>query len=130
MTRRRRECLKCSKRFTTYERVGNIDLKVVKKSGDKEDFDPEKVKRGIAKACWKRLVTEEQIQGVVDDIEMKLLNRKSTEVPSKDIGKMVMSRLQKLDSVAYLRFASVYLDFQNVKEFKDFVKQVNDVEKK
>jgi len=124
VTRRRRECLKCRKRFTTYERVGNIDLKVVKKDGRLEAFDPEKVRRGIKKACWKRPVKEEQIQAVVDDIEMKLLNRKSTQVPSRDIGKMVLTRLKGLDPIAYLRFASVYLEIEDVKDFQKIINQL------
>ena len=108
--RRRRECKKCDKRFTTYEKVVSLDLKVIKKSGEVEDFDREKVVRGIKKACWKRKVTEEQIERAIDDIELKLLNRKTTRIPSCDIGKMVMNRLKKIDDVAYLRYASVYLD--------------------
>jgi len=123
VTRRRRECLKCRKRFTTYERIGNIDLKVIKKDGRLEDFDPEKIKRGIEKACWKRPVDSTAIQKAVDDIELKLLNRKSTRIPSRDIGQMVMNRLKKIDDVAYLRFASVYLDIDKIEDFEKIIRE-------
>ncbi len=121
--RRRRECEKCKKRFTTYERVGNIDLKVVKKDGRKEDFLREKVERGVRKACWKRPVSEEEIQEVVDEIEMMLLNRKKTEVPSRDVGGLVLTRMKKLDSIAWVRFASVYLDFDDLGDFENYLKE-------
>lgn len=124
VTRRRRECLKCGKRFTTYERVEVIDLKVVKKDGRKEDFDREKLKTGIMKACEKRSVSEEEIERTIDDIELRLLNRKSTEISSSDIGRMVLTRLKKLDKVAYLRFASVFLEFKSVGEFKEVIKEI------
>ncbi|OGD71283.1 transcriptional regulator NrdR [Candidatus Collierbacteria bacterium RIFCSPLOWO2_01_FULL_50_23] len=119
--RRRRECKKCTKRFTTYEKVVNLDLKVVKKSGGIEDFDREKIVKGIKKACWKRPVTEEQMTDLVDDLELKLLNRMTTNVPSCDIGKMILSRLKKLDDVAYLRFASVYLEFASAADFAKLI---------
>jgi len=124
VTRRRRECQACGKRFTTYERVENIDLKVVKKDGSLEDFNREKIKIGIFKACEKRPVSEEEIEKIVEDIEMRLLNRKSTEVSSSDIGRMVLTRLKKLDKVAYLRFASVFLEFENVEEFKKEISKI------
>lgn len=124
VTRRRRECLRCKKRFTTYERVGNIELKVIKKDGRLEDFDPEKVKRGLEKACWKRPVKKEQIQKIVDEIEMRLLNRKSTRIPSKDIGRMVLSRLRRVDPIAYLRFASVYLEIKKLEDFERIIQEV------
>jgi transcriptional repressor NrdR len=120
--RRRRECLKCSKRFTTYERVGNIDLKVEKRSGGLEDFSRDKLEKGIVKACWKRGVSEEEVIKLADEIEMKLLNRQSTTVKSTDIGKLVLGRLKKVDGVAYLRFASVYLDVDNLNDFKEVMK--------
>lgn len=124
--RRRRECEDCNKRFTTYERVGNIDLEVRKRNGDKEEFDRSKLEKGIVKACWKRGVDEEQIEELVDEIEMGLLNKKSTVVESTDVGKMVLERLKEIDGVAYLRFASVYLDFENLDDFKEVIKKVND----
>ncbi|MBI3954551.1 transcriptional repressor NrdR [Candidatus Collierbacteria bacterium] len=119
--KRRRECKKCHKRYSTLEKVVNLDLKVVKKDGRVEDFDREKVMKGIKKACWKRLVGDEEMEVVVDDIEMKLLNRKTTRIPSGDIGKMILTRLKKLDDVAYLRFASVYLDFESASDFEKFI---------
>jgi len=122
--RRRRECLKCKKRFTTYERIGNIDLKVEKRSGGLEEFSRDKLEKGIQKACWKRGISEEEIQNVVDEIEMKLLNRRSTTVKSTDIGKLVLTRLKKIDGVAYLRFASVYLDVDNLKDFKAVMQEL------
>lgn len=125
--RRRRECKKCGKRFTTYEKMVSLDLKVVKKDGRVEDFEREKVMRGIKKACWKRPVTDEQMESIVDDIELKLLNRRTTKIPSSDVGKMVMNRLKKVDDVAYLRFASVYLDFSSA---ADFARVINGLPKK
>ncbi len=122
--RRRRECLRCKKRFTTYEKVGNIDLKVEKRSGELEEFSRDKLERGIQKACWKRGISEEEIESVVDEIEMKLLNRKSTTVKSTDIGKLVLTRLRKIDGVAYLRFASVYLDVDNLRDFKAVMEEL------
>ena len=125
VTRRRRECNKCGKRFTTYERIEVIDLKVVKKDGKVEDFDRLKIKDGIIKACEKGPCSHEEIEGIIDDIEMRLLNRKSTEVSSSDIGRMVLTRLKKLDKVAYLRFASVFLEFESVGEFRKIIKEIS-----
>lgn len=124
VTRRRRECNRCQKRFTTYERIEVIDLKVVKKDGRVEDFDREKIKVGIIKACEKRPCDQEDIEAIVDEIEMKLLNRKSTQVSSSDVGRMILTRLKKLDQVAYLRFASVFLEFENVSEFKKIIREI------
>jgi len=118
VTRRRRQCGKCKKRFTTYERVEMISLKVVKKDGNQEGFDREKIKRGITLACEKRDVSEEEVEKIIEDIELRFLNRKSTEISSSDIGRMILTRLKKLDKVAYLRFASVFLEFENIQEFK------------
>ncbi|MFC1711103.1 transcriptional regulator NrdR [Patescibacteria group bacterium] len=125
VTRRRRECGKCSKRFTTYERVEIIDLKVVKKDGKLVNFDRDKIMLGITKACEKRPCNGEDVESIIDDIELKLLNRKSTEVSSSDIGRMVLTRLKKLDQVAYLRFASVFLEFESVKEFKKVIREIS-----
>jgi len=124
-TRRRRLCEKCQKRFTTYERVEKIELKVIKRDGRLEDYQREKIRGGIIKAVEKRPLTPEQIDDVIDDIEAKLLSRKSNEVSSADIGQMVMTRLRKLDEVAYLRFASVFLGFESV---SDFAKQIRKLE--
>jgi len=124
VVRRRRECAKCQKRFTTYERIETINLKVVKKDGRSQNFEREKVKGGILKACEKRPVEAEAIERIVDDIEMRLLNRKSTEISSSDIGRMVLTRLKKLDKVAYLRFASVFLEFGSVEEFRKEIREI------
>jgi len=124
VTRRRRECLKCKKRFTTYERVGNIDLKIIKKTGKVEDYSREKLKKCFDKACWK--VNEEDKNQLIDEIEMKLLNWPSVEIPSKEIGLMVMEKLKDLDQLAYIRFATVYLDLNDI---NDFEKLVNDFKK-
>lgn len=125
VTRRRRECQKCHKRFTTYERVEVIDLKVIKKDGSKEEFDRQKVFNGINLAFEKRQIDDEEIEKIVEDIELRLLNRKSTEISSADIGRMILTRLKKKDPVAYLRFASVFLEFENVSEFKKQIKKLN-----
>jgi len=116
--RRRRECTKCGKRFTTYERVEGVDLKVIKKSGKVEEFNREKIKRGLIKATWKRPVTMENIDAVVDEVELRLRTRKSTTVRSWEIGNMVINRLKKLDPLGYLLFASVYRDFESLEDFK------------
>lgn len=115
-TRRRRECIACKKRFTTYERVENINLKVLKKSGKLEDYSRAKLEKCLEKACWRLSVGERE--KVVDEIEKKLLNWKSVEIPSKEIGKMIMEKLREIDPMAYVRFATVYLDINSVKEFK------------
>ncbi len=125
VVRRRRECEKCDKRFTTYERVGNIGLKVVKKDGRKEVFCREKLEKGVRKACWKRDVLEKDMNEVVDEVEMMLLNRKSTEIPSRDIGKLLLTRIKRLDQMAYIRFASVYLDFKDINEFRSYLRKVS-----
>jgi transcriptional repressor NrdR len=124
VTRRRRKCQKCNKRFTTYERAEVIDLKIVKKNGDIEDFDREKMKSGINLAFEKRSITNEDVEKMVEDIEVKLLNRKSTEVSSSDIGSMILTRLKKKDPVAYLRFASVFLEFDEVSEFRKQIEEL------
>ncbi|MEK7611636.1 MAG: transcriptional regulator NrdR [Patescibacteria group bacterium] len=121
--RRRRECEKCGKRFTTYEKVENIKLSVIKKDGRSEEYAREKLKKGMMLAIEKRPVTEEQIESVIDDIESKLLNRKTTEVSSANIGQMALTRLKKLDKVAYLRYASVFLEFQGLEDFKKEIGQ-------
>jgi len=128
--KRRRECKKCEKRFTTLEKVMNVDLKVVKKDGRLEAFERDKVAKGVRKSCWKRGVSEEQIERLVDDIEMRLLNRKEIEIPSGDIGKLILTRLKKLDDVAYLRFASVYLEMESATDFRDLCDQLQVKKKK
>ncbi|MBN2459917.1 transcriptional regulator NrdR [Candidatus Woesearchaeota archaeon] len=121
-TRRRRECLKCKKRFTTYEKLESFSLRVIKKDGNRESFDKEKLKKGILRACEKRPITLEEIEKTVDDIEKELRNKAQKEVKTKLIGDLVMKHLKKLDSVAYIRFASVYRAFQDIGEFEKEVK--------
>lgn len=121
--RRRRECLECGRRFTTYERLGENPLIVLKTDGTSEVYDREKIMRGLYIACAKRHIPPEQINALVDDLEAELRNANTNEVSSKDLGEMVIKRLRKLDDVAYIRFASVYKDFQNVDEFANALKK-------
>ena len=118
VTRRRRECEKCGKRFTTYERVENLDLVIIKKDGKREQFDRDKLKRGILKSCEKRHIPVEKIENIVEKIENKLKLSKKKEISSNYIGEQVMKALKKLDNVAYVRFASVYKEFKDVNDFK------------
>lgn len=121
--RRRRECLKCGYRFTTYERLGDNPLIVLKSDGTSEVFDREKLYRGISIACAKRPnIPNEKKTEIIDDIEQELRNSGKNEVPSSELGDMVMQRLRELDDVAYIRFASVYKDFQSIKEFEEALK--------
>ena len=115
--RRRRECLDCGRRFTTYERLGENPLIVIKADGSSEAYDRQKLMRGLLIACGKRPVSPEKIASLVDSIETELRNASCNEIRSKELGDMVLVRLAKLDDVAYVRFASVYKDFQNVEEF-------------
>jgi len=124
--RRRRECVKCSKRFTTYERPEGVDIKVVKKTGKIEDFDREKLKRGVMKATWKRPVTMEQIEAMVDEIEGILRRKTTTEVRSWEIGNLVINRLKKIDPLAYLLFASVYREFEALSDFEEEIKKLKE----
>ena len=127
--RRRRICGKCERRFTTYERVEGVDLVVVKKDGRKETFDREKLRRGIVKATWKRPVTLQQIENLMDEVERKLRQKNSAEVKSWEIGNLVINKLKKIDAMAYLLFASVYRDFQELKEFETEIKDLKVDEK-
>ncbi len=123
-TRRRRECLKCKKRFTTYEKSEQGGIIVVKKDGRRESFSREKLKTGIIKACEKRPVPIDRIDKIVDEIESKL-RKKGKEEKTEVIGKMVMNKLKKLDDIAYIRFASVYMNFNDLKDFKEAMKDVD-----
>ncbi len=116
--RRRRECSSCGQRFTTYEKIEEIPITVVKRDGSTEMFHPEKLLRGLMRACAKRDVPAESLQAVVGDIERELREEAAYEVPSERVGKMALERLQGIDLVAYVRFASVYRQFENVEEFK------------
>jgi transcriptional repressor NrdR len=124
VTRRRRECEKCEKRFTTYERVEFIDLVVRKKDGKTEPFDRKKIEGGILKACEKRPVSREKIEETVDEIERDIRKKEGTEITTQEIGEMVIEKLKKLDKVAYIRFASVYREFADLTEFESEVKKL------
>jgi len=115
-TRRRRECIKCNKRFTTYEKVSNIELRVIKKDGRVEDYSREKLEKCFEKALWR--ADGETRSKMIDEIEMKLLNWESVEIPSGEIAKIVMEVLRKTDPVAYIRFATIYKNIKNVEEFE------------
>lgn len=117
--RRRRQCEKCGKRFTTYEKVDTIPITVIKRDGTREIFDKNKLLDGIMKSCNKRSVTMKQMQQLIDDIENVLMNSLEREVESKKIGSMVMERLKDIDEVAYVRFASVYRQFKDINTFID-----------
>lgn len=120
--RRRRECEKCGRRFTTYERLEDVMPMVVKKDGSRQSFDRGKVLSGIQRACQKRPVSFDEMNAVVTDIERKLQDRETREIPASEIGELVMQELRKLDEVAYVRFASVYRSFRDVNEFLDEIK--------
>jgi transcriptional repressor NrdR len=122
--RRRRECLSCSRRFTSYERIDQIPHLVVKKDGRRERFDREKVMAGLLRACEKRPVGTNRLEEIVNEIEAQVADSPDREIPSKQVGEILMARLRDLDKVAYVRFASVYLDFKDVKEFMDELKDL------
>ena len=122
--RRRRECLKCGKRFTTYEMVESTPILVIKNDGSRQSFDPQKIKSGIIKACEKRPVSMIQIDELISDIEKQISNSLVQEVKSSKIGEMVMDRLKPLDEISYVRFAAVYRKF---KDITTFIKFLNDV---
>jgi len=121
--RRRRECGKCHKRFTTYEKVKGSVLWVVKKDGRREPFDKEKLRRGVLRAIEKRPVSLDLVDDVVDAVEREMLRRDKEEVGSRAIGTAVLKRLKKIDKVAWLRFASVYLEFDDLKDFEKTIKK-------
>ncbi len=127
IVRRRRECLKCQKRFTTHERVESTPLIIIKKDNRREPFDREKLSNGISRACEKRPVSHDKIQAIVNEIENEAHNQKKSEVSSDFIGELVMMKLKDLDKVAYIRFASVYRQFADIssfeKELKDLIKK-------
>lgn len=122
--RRRRACLKCEKRFTTYERVENVNLTVIKKDGRREQFDRDKLRSGIAKSSEKTKVKASDIEKIVTEIERELRGGTSVEVESKKIGQMVATKLKKLDKVAYIRFSSVFKRFVDVEDFEKEVKKL------
>jgi transcriptional repressor NrdR len=122
--RRRRECLKCEKRFTTYERIDEIPYMVVKKDGRREKFDRQKVLNGILRACEKRPVSMGKMEQIVNEVEGYVIDSAERERKTSEVGEMIMQRLKKLDKVAYVRFASVYMDFKDVKEFMNELKDL------
>ncbi|MCK4552926.1 transcriptional repressor NrdR [Candidatus Pacearchaeota archaeon] len=122
--RRRRECLKCKKRFTTYEKIEKSDLHVIKKDKSREKFSREKLERGINKAFEKRAVSKEKINKMINQIEKQLRRRGKKEIKSSVIGELVIKKIKKLDNVAYIRFASVYRNFQDVQDFKQEIKNL------
>jgi len=124
--RRRRECLSCKHRFTTYERMEDIPLIVVKKGGRRERFDRSKLSQGLLRACEKRSVAAHQLEELVEEIEKRFLETPDRELTSQEIGEYVMGRLKKIDKVAYVRFASVYLEFEDVREFTREINQILD----
>ena len=126
-TRRRRECLKCEKRFTTYERIETHPLVVIKRDDRREPFNREKLLKGIMLACGKRPISQEQIEKIVDEIEADLRNMNSTEIKSRAIGELAMEKLKDLDEVAYIRFASVYRQFKGIEHF---VKELKELKRK
>lgn len=122
--RRRRECLKCKKRFTTYERVSKRELYIIKKDGRREKFDREKLDLGIERAFEKRPVSKEKIEAMIREVENQLSRIGRKEISSKSLGEIVMKKIKKLDNIAYIRFASVYRDFQDIKDFRKAMKEV------
>ena len=122
--RRRRECLKCNKRYTTYEQVENIPVLVIKKNMSREYFDRTKVINGVIKACEKRPVSRNQIENIADEVEKQINNQMITEVKSEYIGEIIMENLKKIDEVSYVRFASVYRQFTDVNTFIDEIKRL------
>ncbi len=122
MTRRRRECLECGKRYTTHERLEDLPLRVVKKNGQRTPFSRDKLLAGVMKALEKRPVSVQEAEALVDATESEVLDRPAREVPASEIGEIVMRRLRDLDGVAYVRFASVYREFKEVDEFVKEIK--------
>lgn len=122
--RRRRECPECGARFTTYERYELLPLIVVKKDGRRETFDRSKLLNGVLKACEKRPISYETLEKLVEEVELTLQRQGVTEIPSKFIGELVMTKLRQIDQVAYVRFASVYKDFREIDQFLEIVKEL------
>lgn len=126
--RRRRECLKCKRRFTTYEYIETVPLMVIKKDGRREPFDRQKIIAGFVKACEKRPISMEKIDNLVSNIERVIMRKFDREVDSKEIGELVIQKLASLDEVAYVRFASVYRQFKDINQFMKELKDILDKE--
>ena len=122
--RRRRECDVCRKRFTTYEKVEMIPLIVIKKDNNRETYDRSKIEGGVFRACHKRPISADQIKSMIDEVEAGIFKKEAREISSREIGEMVMEKLKDLDSVAYVRFASVYREFKDVNTFMDELKKI------
>lgn len=122
--RRRRECLKCNKRYTTYEKIEDFPILVIKKDMTRENFNKEKIINGLIIACQKRPVSRKQIEDMAYEIEKKISNSMLTEIPSKDIGEMVMEKLKEVDEISYVRFASVYRQFKDINTFLEEIKNL------
>lgn len=122
--RRRRSCDECGKRFTTYEKVETIPLIVIKKDNNREEYDRAKIEAGVLRACYKRPVSAESIQDLVNAVETEIFSREEKEISSTIIGEMVMEKLKELDAVAYVRFASVYREFKDVNTFMEELKKI------
>lgn len=126
--RRRRECLECGKRYTTYEKIESVPILVIKKNLNREYFDRDKIVNGIIKACQKRPVSRQQIEEIVDEVEKKINNSMITEVKSEYIGELIMEKLKDIDEVSYVRFASVYRQFKDINTFMEEIKKLKDRE--
>jgi transcriptional repressor NrdR len=122
--RRRRECLSCGKRYTTYEKVEDIPILVIKRNMNREYFDRNKIIGGLLKACQKRPVSRGQIENIADEVEKRITNEMQTEVKSEHIGELIMEQLKKIDEVSYVRFASVYRQFKDVNTFLEEIKNL------
>ena len=126
LIRRRRQCLQCDKRFSTLERVVEMDIRVVKKDGARETFKPEKIKLGLERACWKRPIRTDELEAIYLEIVQEIYLHPNAEIVSNDIGELVMEKLIDLDEVAYIRFASVYRQFKDIHDFVDEVRPMLD----
>lgn len=120
--RRRRHCQSCERRFTTYERVAEVDIRIVKKDGAREPFRPEKIRKGVERACWKRPIPTSEVEKIITEIVQEVYLVGDTELDSNSLGEMVMEKLIELDEVAYIRFASVYRQFKDIHDFVDEVR--------
>ena len=129
ITRRRRECLSCARRFTTYERAEVLNLFIIKKDKRREAFDRQKLKRNLMKACEKRPISHETIDHLIANIEQELINMRKSEIESRLLGELVMAALKDFDKVAYIRFASVYRDFKDVEDFEKELRELVENEK-
>lgn len=124
--RRRRACNECEKRFTTYERVAELEIKVVKKDGTRETFKPEKIRRGLERACWKRPIPTDLLEKAILEVTQQVYQHSASEITSHEIGELVMNKLINIDDVAYIRFASVYRQFTGIHDFVEEVRPILD----